>query len=165
MNCTSTEILTLLKSIAAGAAGVIWAFTAPIVPYAELCTFVVFLDYFSARQLGRRLRRKMSDGGERDAVAAASFSSARFGRVISTLVRVYLALVLAAAIQNLVVEGMAGIPTGFNCVKFVTGVVCFRQLMSVLENESTCSDAAWARRARRYLIDKSARYLGLDDND
>ena len=105
MNCTSTEILTLLKSIAAGAAGVIWAFTAPIVPYAELCTFVVFLDYFSARQLGRRLRRKMSDGGEKDAVAAASFSSARFGRVISTLVRVYLALVLAAAIQNLVVEG------------------------------------------------------------
>ena len=85
--------------------------------------------------------------------------------MISTLVRVYLALVLAAAIQNLVVEGMAGIPTGFNCVKFVTGVVCFRQLMSVLENESTCSDAAWARRARRYLIDKSARYLGLDDND
>ncbi len=130
MNCTSTEILTLLKSIAAGAAGVIWAFTAPIVPYAELCTFVVFLDYFSARQLGRRLRRKMSDGGEKDAVAAARFSSARFGRVISTLVRVYLALVLAAAIQNLVVEGMAGIPTGFNCVKFVTGVVCFRQLYS-----------------------------------
>ena len=31
--------------------------------------------------------------------------------------------------------------------------------MSVLENESTCSDAKWAAKARKYLADKTDRYL------
>ena len=41
----------------------------------------------------------------------------------------------------------------------VAGAVCFWQLLSILENESTCSDARWARVARRFLIDKARRHL------
>jgi len=128
---------------------------------------MVLVDYFTARQLGRRLsRRSGARVDSRKSGAPARFSSVRFRSVISTLVRIYAALLLSAAIQSVVVEGMAFVPTGFNCVKFVTGVVCFWQLMSILENESTCSDARWARTARRYLADKARRHFDLpDDSD
>lgn len=48
---------------------------------------------------------------------------------------------------------------GANPVQSLTGAVFFWQLMSILENESTCSDARWARIARRYLADKSKRHI------
>lgn len=165
MNITASDIILHGKSIAAAAAGVAWAFMAPVMPYAELCTVMVLADYLSARQLGRRLSRRLAEKGRKDAAAPARFSSARFKGVIATLTRVYAALLLAAAIQNLLVEGMPFVPSGFNCVKFVAGLVCFWQLMSILENESTCSSSRWARLARRYLADKARRHLDLPADD
>ena len=44
-------------------------------------------------------------------------------------------------------------------LRFCAGAVCFWQAVSVLENESSCSNASWARIARRFLIDKAARHL------
>lgn len=41
-------------------------------------------------------------------------------------------------------------------------LVCFWQTLSILENEATASDARWARIARRILVDKTGRHLGID---
>ena len=104
----------------------------------------------SAWQLGRRMRRKGV------ASAAGRLSSRRFGRVVGTLAKCYGALAVAALMQKYVVEGMV---EGFDAVRGLTGLICFWQLMSILENESTCSDARWAKVARRYLADKAKRHF------
>ena len=133
--------------VAAGAvAGMLAAFLAPLAPYALLCTVMVLVDMVSAWQLGRRMRRKGV------ASAAGRLSSRRFGRVVGTLAKCYGALAVAALMQKYVVEGMV---EGFDAVRGLTGLICFWQLMSILENESTCSDARWAKVARRYLADKA----------
>lgn len=139
-----------MKVCAGAVCGVVAGFVAPLVPYAGICTVMVLVDVYTAWQLGRRLRRK--------GVAAVSgrFSSRRFGRAVGTLVRCYGALVVAALLQRYVVDGMVA---GFDAVRGLTGVICFWQLMSILENESTCSDARWARVARRYLADKVKRHF------
>lgn len=111
---------------------------------------MVLVDMVSAWQLGRRMRRKGV------ASAAGRLSSRRFGRVVGTLAKCYGALAVAALMQKYVVEGMV---EGFDAVRGLTGLICFWQLMSILENESTCSDARWAKVARRYLADKAKRHF------
>lgn len=140
------EIITLVVSTVSG-------FYAPLLPYAGLCTAMVILDFITAVQLGRRLRRRDgAAGGE-----AGKLSSRRFGRTVATLVKTYVALGIASATQMLLVRSET-----FDAVRFTAAAICFWQLISILENESTCSDARWARIARRYLADKARRHTGLD---
>ena len=54
-----------------------------------------------------------------------------------------------------VVRGYAGI----DAVRIIAGAICFWQLLSILENESTCSTARWALLARKFLVDKAKRHL------
>lgn len=141
------------KVFLAGTFALFSGFFAPVLPYAALCSAMVSLDFISAYSLGRRLRRK------KQIPEAGRLSSRRFGKTIVCLVKIYIALCVAAAVQSLIVDGSG---FGFDTVRFVAAAVCFWQLMSILENESTCSDARWAKIARRYLADKTHRHTGID---
>lgn len=136
------------KAAVSAAAGAVAGALRPMLAPAVVCTVMVMLDFASAYALSRRLRR-------RGHPSHGKLSSARFGRVIATLARVYGALAVAALAQAWVI----GPDASFNAVRFIAGAICFWQLLSILENESTCSDAAWARIARRFLIDKARRHL------
>ena len=46
--------------------------------------------------------------------------------------------------------------------KLVAGGVTFWQIISVLENESSCNDSKWARLVQRILIDKTSRHLDIN---
>ncbi len=141
------------KTIISSVLGLVSGFFAPILPYAALCSAMVMLDWLSAVALGRRLKKK------RQIPEAGKLSSRRFGKLIVSLIKIYTGLIVASCVQTLIIEGLPG---GFDAVRFVTAVVCFWQLLSILENESTCSDARWAAIARRYLADKTRRHTGID---
>ncbi len=139
---------SMVKTIASSRAGAVSVLYRPVVAPAVLCTVMVLLDFLTALTLGRRLRRAGRPVDSR-------LSSRRFGRVVGTLVRVYGALAVAAMAQRWVIDGYLG----FDAVRFTAGAICFWQLLSILENESTCSDARWAKVARRFLVDKARRHL------
>ena len=42
------------------------------------------------------------------------------------------------------------------------GAVCFWQLWSMLENESSCSDERWAKVLQKVLVDKTERHFDVD---
>ena len=50
----------------------------------------------------------------------------------------------------------------FDVTKYVAALFCFIQLISVLENESSCNDAWWARALQKFLMDKSKRHFDMD---
>ncbi len=137
------------KTAASSLAGIVAGFIEPIVAPALLCTVMTFIDFGTALALGRRLRRAGRPADPR-------LSSRRFGRVVMTLVRIYGALTVAAMANAWVVRGYAGI----DAVRIIAGAICFWQLLSILENESTCSTARWALLARKFLVDKAKRHLG-----
>lgn len=118
-----------------------------------LCTMLIALDAVTAIRLSRRLARAGKAGAE-----AGKASSKRFGRSVRTLLKVILALTVGAVAD----EALQGIAGGFSAEKAVAGAVALWQTMSILENESACSDAKWAREARKWLADKTARHLGRD---
>lgn len=141
-----------LPSVALPLAGAwLGSLVTEIMPYALVCTAMVLTDCLSAIMLRRRLKC-------RGKIAAASLSSHRFGHVVTTLIKIYTLLVLSYMIDTVIVcdimsEGLT---------RLSAALVCFWQALSILENEATESDARWARIARRILVDKTGRHLGID---
>ena len=50
----------------------------------------------------------------------------------------------------------------FEITKYVAALFCLVQLLSVLENESSCNNAWWARAVQKFLMDKSKRHFDID---
>ena len=139
---------TFFTTIAAWA----WATFGPAVPLAAACTAAVIGDVWSARRLARRIGRQKPSERQK-----LKFSSAKFGRVVCTLSKIYAALALTALVETtLLGEWM-------HLLKFVGALICFWQIVSILENEASCNSHPWAKVALRFLVDKTARYLKPDD--
>ena len=48
---------------------------------------------------------------------------------------------------------------------FISGGFCLVQLLSILENESSCNEARWAKVLQRVLVNKAARHLDIEPED
>lgn len=143
-----------IRLIAATAGGALTTVAAPTLPYAALCTAMVCADVVTAWTLGMRVRRRYGALQTRGA-QSGRLQSRHLARTVVTLIKIYALLLLASAVDIVLVGD--GTP---RTLRFCAGAVCFWQAVSVLENEASCSDASWARIARRWLIDKARRHLG-----
>lgn len=143
-----------LRAVSSAAAG--WAVAAlqPALPYMAACTAAVALDCASARALAARVARKRpSEARPR----GSRLHSAGIGRTLSTLARSYALIAMACIIDSCITDALH-----ISTARMAAGAICFWQLWSVLENESSCNDAPWARMAQRILIDKTERHLDID---
>lgn len=134
--------------------GAIFAMLRPTLPYMLICTMVIFADCYTAWQLDKRVKAKY---GKRAPKESGKFRSSNAGRVIHTLIEVYVLIILAFFINLYITSGL-----GVDMTKVASGAVIFWQFWSILENKSSCNDAAWARVAQKVLVDKTERHLGVD---
>lgn len=134
--------------------GAIFAMLRPTLPYMLICTMVIFADCYTAWQLDKRVKAKY---GKRAPKESGKFRSSNAGRVIHTLIEVYVLIILAFFINLYITSGF-----GVDMTKVAAGAVIFWQFWSILENKSSCNDAAWARVAQKVLVDKTERHLGVD---
>lgn len=133
--------------------GAVLATLEPTLPYILICTLAVLFDCYTAWSLGRRVRRAHPERTRH----AHKFLSHHAGKVIVTLLKVYALIVLAFLIQRHITDGLP-----LDLTKVAAGAVCFWQLWSILENESSCNGAKWARAAQKILIDKTSRHFDID---
>lgn len=136
------------------ALGALLALLEPTLPYIIICTLAIFYDCYTAWQLDRRVKAKFGDKAPKN---SGKFRSSNAGRVIHTLIKVYALIILAYFINLYITSG-----TGIDMTKVVAGAVCFWQLWSILENESSCNNATWAKVAQKVLVDKTERHLDID---
>lgn len=134
--------------------GAIFAMLQPTLPYMLICTMVIFADCYTAWQLDKRVKAKY---GKQAPKESGKFRSSNAGRVIHTLIEVYVLIILAFFINMYITSGL-----GVDMTKVAAGAVIFWQFWSILENKSSCNDAAWARVAQKVLVDKTERHLGVD---
>jgi hypothetical protein len=143
--------LNITRIIAAGSGGMICSVFQPTLPLAAICTGMVVADVYTAWMLSRRVARLKPESAK---TGAGKLQSNRLGKALITLGKIYALLIMATAIDHSILNN-----TDLQLSRFCAGAVCFWQAISVLENESSCSDAAWARIARRWLIDKARRHF------
>jgi hypothetical protein len=131
--------------------GSIFALLEPTLPFILICTLAVFMDCYTAWSLSRRVKKKYPGAND------GKFKSNYAGRVFTTLLKTYALILLVFLIENFIFEGL---PVKLSNI--VAGAVCFWQIWSMLENESSCTDARWAKIAQRILVDKTERHFDID---
>lgn len=131
--------------------GAIWAVVEPQIPFMLICTLAVLMDCYTAWQLGRRVRKKYPDKAD------GKFKSEHAGRVFVTLLKIYSLIILAAFIQRYIFEDMP-----IRLTNIVSGAICFWQIWSMLENESSCNNSRWAKVLQRIMVDKTERHFDVD---
>lgn len=131
--------------------GAICAFLAPMIPFVVICTLLIFADCYTAWDLSRRVKKKYP--GQ----ATGKFKSQEMGRVFVTLIKVFAAIILASMAESIIFEGAQ-----IRLANIVAGAICFWQVWSILENESSCNDAKWAKVLQKIMIDKTERHFDID---
>lgn len=131
--------------------GALFAFLEPTLPFIFICTLAILFDCYTAWALSRRVKKKFPGAND------GKFKSNYAGRVFVTLIKVYALTILAYLVQTYVLEGLP-----IKLSNIVAAAVCFWQVWSMLENESSCNDAKWAKIAQRILVDKTERHFEID---
>ena len=83
--------------------GAIFAMLRPTLPYMLICTMVIFADCYTAWQLDKRVKAKY---GKRAPKESGKFRSSNAGRVIHTLIEVYVLIILAFFINLYITSGL-----------------------------------------------------------
>lgn len=136
-------------------AGVIGGITAMLLDTSILlvvCTIAILMDCYTAWELSKRVKKKypkQSDG---------KFRSNKGSKILTTMLKIYSLIILAYLIDHYVLTMFHGLFLA-NCV---TGIFCFLQIWSILENESSCNDSRWASIMQRIMVDKTERHFNID---
>lgn len=140
-----------------GALGAVTAVLAPSLPYILICTLTILADCYTAWSLSKRVRKAHPDRVGRD---GGKFNSHHFGTVVLTMMKAWTSIIMAFLMQRYITDGMP-----VDLTKVVAGVICFWQILSILENESSCNGARWAVILQRILVDKTSRHFDIDLNE
>lgn len=131
--------------------GMFVAIIEPTIPFMVICTLAVFMDCYTAWTLSRRVKKKFPGAND------GKFKSRYAGNVFLTLIKVYCIVILTHLVDVYVFPEFS-----FRLPNIVAGAVCFWQIWSMLENESSCNTARWAKIAQRIMVDKTERHFDLD---
>lgn len=132
-------------------AGALVAFLHPTFPFILVCTIAVLADVYTAWSLSRRVKKRYPGAND------GKFKSCYAGKVFETLIKVYLLIILAYLIEAFIFEGLS-----IRLANIAAGAVCFWQVWSMLENESSCNNARWAKIAQQVMINKTERHFDID---
>ena len=130
------------------------SFLEPTFNFLYAIVAVITLDCLSAYNLHRRIKKKFPN------YATGKLESKKALKVIYTIGRVYGVILLIWFIEKNILNDLS-----FEITKYVAALFCFIQLISVLENESSCNNAWWARAFQKILMDKTKRHFDMDINN
>lgn len=153
---TSSNLSEILRWVFT-ALGAVVAILEPTLPYLIICTLMIFADCYTAWALSKRARKAHPDKVSED---GKKFKSHHFGSVIMTVIKSWALIVLAFLIQRHITDAL---PIDFT--KVAAGAICFWQVWSILENESSCNDSKWAKIMQKILVDKTSRHFDIDLSD
>lgn len=152
-NSIQSFLCELGKYVVSAVGGIV-ALLAPTVPFIIICTIAVLMDCYTAWALSKRVKAKFPGAND------GKFKSHYAGRVFMTLLKVYAVIILAFLIDNHIFPDFPLL-----LPNIIAGAVCFWQMWSMLENESSCNTAKWAIVAQRIMVDKTERHFDIDLHD
>ncbi len=157
----TNAINSLLKcGVTAIGGGVGWivAEFKPTFPLLLVAIIFILYDAWTAFQLDKRVHVRYPERTRRE---QAKFTSFAFGKVVRKTIPKRLWLIIMAWLVQHYVFAFADIPLTY----IVTGVICFEQAWSILENESSCreeSESRFWRMLKDVMIDKTERHFDVD---
>lgn len=153
-----SEAWRWLFMAAGGAVGWFVAEFNPAFPLIAVMICFVLYDAYTAYKLDKRVHKAYPDKARRH---EAKFTSFAFGKVVRDTIPKRLMLIILAYIAEHWVCVHVHVPLSY----IVTGIICFEQAWSFLENESSCrpeGEGKFYKMLQKIMIDKTARHFDLD---
>jgi hypothetical protein len=147
----------ILSVIGGGGIGWIIGEFKPTFPLIIVAIIFIVYDAWTAYSLDKRVHVKYPGKTKRE---AAKFTSFAFGKVVKSTIPKRLWLIVLAFLVEHWVFIHVSIPLSF----FITGVICFEQAWSILENESSCRDESESRfwkTLQNIMVDKTERHFDV----
>lgn len=139
-----------------GAVGWVVAEFDPTFPLIIVATIFIVYDAYTAYRLGKRVHEKYPEKS-----SESKFSSFAFGKLVRQTIPSRLVLIILAFLAEKWVFTFVDIPLSY----IVTGIICFEQAWSIMENESSCRNEAesmfW-KVLQKIMIDKTSRHFDVD---
>lgn len=160
MNAISNIPKFIITAIGGGVGWVIGEFR-PTFPLIIVTVIFILYDAWTAYQLDKRVHEKYPDETKRH---EAKFTSFAFGKVIRHTIPKRLTLIFLAYLLEHWVFIHVEIPLSY----IVTGIICFEQVWSVLENESSCrseEDSKFWKILQKIMVDKTERHFDVNLED
>lgn len=132
----------------------------PTFPLVIVVIIFICYDAYTAFQLDKRVAAKYPDKTKRE----PKFTSFAFGKIITTTIPKRLSLIFLAFLVEHWVFIHFDIPLSY----VVTGIICFEQAWSILENESSCrnkEDGHFYKVLQKIMVDKTERHFDLNLED
>lgn len=133
----------------------------PTFPLIIVAVVFILYDAWTAYQLDKRVHAKFPERTKRK---KAKFTSFEFGKVVRSTIPKRLWLIFLAYLAEHWVFIHVTIPLSY----IITGVICFEQAWSILENESSCrneKDSKFWKMLQKIMIDKTERHFDVDLDD
>ena len=157
-----TLVPNITRFIAA-AMGLLWCYIEPSLNYICVCFFALLLDCYTAWRLNRRIYSRYREAIKSNPKCNmdGKLKSKKMTKMVQDFSVLILAIFLATAIDTVVLDYM----NPLHLANYLAALYCGVQFISVLENESTCNGAAWARVMQKIVADKTERHFNVKLNE
>ena len=153
-----TFVPNITRFIAA-AMGLLWCYIEPSLNYIAVCFFALLLDCYTAWRLNRRIYSQYHAVIKRNPACNldGKLKSKKMTKMWQDFSVLILAIFLATAIDTIILDYM----NPLHLANYIAALYCGVQFVSILENESTCNGAAWARVMQKIVADKTERHFNV----
>jgi hypothetical protein len=148
-----------LTRTAAAIIGIVWCYIQPSINFIGICFIALILDCYTAWRCNRRIYSKYRDAIKKNPKCTmdGKLRSCKMAKMVQDFSVLILAIFLATLIENNLLAHLAPL----YLANYLSAIYCVVQFISILENESTCNGAAWARVLQKIVADKTERHLNV----
>lgn len=148
-----------ITRIVAGLIGILWCYIEPSLNYISVCFFALVLDCYTAWRCNRRIYSRYREAIKRNPKCKmdGKLRSKKMAKMVQDFSVLIMAIFLAVIIDNDLLAHMSEL----HLANYLAVIYCSVQFVSILENESTCNGAAWARVVQKIVADKTERHFNI----
>lgn len=151
---SSVGMVPMISRVIGGILAALWYAIEPSLMFFYVCVFAVAIDCVTAYRLNRRIRKTYSSE-----VADGKLKSSHMSKMVTDLAVVFACIVLAYHIDNNLLAHLGNL----HLANYVAAIFCGVEIVSILENESSCNGKPWAKVLQQFLADKTIRHLNIDE--
>ncbi len=159
MNLTTIPI----PKVAATILGIAWCHLQPSLNFVAICFCAMLLDCFTAYRCNKRIYRQYAEAIKKN--PSCTINGKLRSRKMAKMVQDFSVLIFAIFLAGAIDQGLLDHLGGLHLANYLAAIYCVVQFISILENESTCNGAAWAKVLQRIVADKTERHLDLPHDE
>lgn len=156
-------IIPYITRFFAALIGLVWCYLEPSLNYIGVCFLALLLDCYTAYRCNRRIYSRYREAIKHD--PRCKMDGKLRSRKMAKMVQDFSVLILAIFLATAIDRGILGYMDPLHLANYLAALYCGVQFVSILENESTCNGASWARILQKIVADKTERHFNIKLKD